>query len=151
MSVDNKEIEKYLNDTKLLVLATVSESNAPALRVLGAFGVDGYSVYFSTKATTNKVKHIANNPNVTGFFQHENQDGSKYIGVNVQGTAVQLSSQADIDKAIAVIGGRSPKFKERIDKDGLGSSLVFRVDPKEVKILDRRNGNGPESIKVLTF
>jgi nitroimidazol reductase NimA-like FMN-containing flavoprotein (pyridoxamine 5'-phosphate oxidase superfamily) len=151
MSVDKQEIEKYLNDTKLLVLATVNGSNAAALRVLGAFGVDGYTFYFSTKASSSKVNHITHNPKVTGLFQHENQEGSKFINVSIQGNSIQLSSKTDIDKAVDVIAARSPKFKERVEKNGLENNLVYRVDPKEVKILDRRIGNGPESISVLTF
>src|ERR1035437_3272766 len=151
MSAEKQEIEKYLAETKLIVLATVNEENAPALRVLGAFGVDGYSFYYSTKGLAAKVKHTDKNPHVNALFQHENQDPTQFINVTIQGKAVQLSSEVEIEKAIEVIGNRSAKFKERVLKNGLENNVLYRVDPQEVKVLDRRNGAGPGSINVITF
>jgi nitroimidazol reductase NimA-like FMN-containing flavoprotein (pyridoxamine 5'-phosphate oxidase superfamily) len=151
MSIEKKEIEKYLTETKLIVLATVNEDNAPALRVLGAFGVDGYSFYYSTKGGAAKVKHTEKNPQVNALFQHENQDPTQFINVSIQGKAVQLSAKEEIEKAVQVIGGRSVKFKERVAQHGLENNVLYRVDPKEVKVLDRRNGAGPGSVNVITF
>lgn len=151
MSVEKHEISKYITETKVVVLATVNENNAPSLRVLGAFGNDGYSIYYSTKAGSTKVKHTEINPYVNAFFQHENQDPTQYINVSIQGKAIQLSSEVEIGKAIDVIGNRSAKFKERVLKNGLEGNVLYRVDPQEVKVLDRRNGAGPGSINVITF
>jgi nitroimidazol reductase NimA-like FMN-containing flavoprotein (pyridoxamine 5'-phosphate oxidase superfamily) len=151
MAIPKNEVEKYLTETKLIVLATVNENNAPSLRVLGAFGVDGYSFYYSTKGSAAKVKHTDKNPQVTALFQHENQDATQFINVSIQGKAVQLSSKTEIDKAIEVIGSRSAKFKERVAKNGLDNNVLYRVDPQEVKVLDRRKGTGTESINVITF
>ena len=151
MSVEKQEIEKYLAETKLIVLATVNENDAPALRVLGAFGVDGYTFYYSTKGLAAKVKHTDKNPHVNALFQHENQDPSQFINVTIQGKAVQLSNDNDIEKAIKVIGSRSAKFKERVLKNGLENNVLYRVDPLEVKVLDRRKGLGPDSINVISF
>jgi len=151
MSVVKQEIEKYLAETKLIVLATVNENDAPALRVLGAFGVEGYTFYYSTKGGAAKVKHTDKNPLVNALFQHENQNPAEFINVSIQGKAVQLSIDTEIEKAIEVIGNRSAKFKERVAQNGLENNVLYRVDPQEVKVLDRRNGAGPGSINVITF
>lgn len=151
MSIEKNEIEKYLVDTKYIVLATVNKNNAPALRVMGAFGVDEYTFYYSTKGSAAKVKHTTNNPQVSALFQHENQDAAQFINVSIQGKAVQLSSKEEIDKGIEVIGNRSAKFKERVAKNGLENNVLYRVDPQEIKVLDRRKGAGPDSIEVITF
>jgi general stress protein 26 len=152
MSIEKKEIEEYLTATKYVVLATVNEENTPALRVMGAFGVNGFSVYYSTKKDTAKVKQIDANPKVTVYFQHENQEPAKFINVSISGNAIQLSDQTDIDEAVRVISARSAKFRENVEKNGLADNVyLYRVDPGEVKILDRRNGAGPDSVSVIKF
>ncbi len=151
MSTGKNEIETYLNATKLVTLATVNENNTPSLRVLGAFGAKDYSFFYSTKKDTAKVKHTDTNPKVTAFFQHENQDPAKFINVSISGNAIKLSEKSEIDEAIQVIGSRSAKFRENIEKNGLSDNVyLYRVDPFEVKILDRSK-SGPESINVISF
>ena len=149
MSQEKKEIEKYLTETKYVLLATVNEDNAPAVRSIGAFAVDEYTLYFSTQGNTSKVNHIAKNPQVTALFQHENQELANFVNVTIQGEAVQLSSDEEINEAVQVIGRRNVRFKERIAENGLGNSLLYRVKPKEVKVLDFKQGIGPNAIKII--
>ncbi|MFL0195276.1 pyridoxamine 5'-phosphate oxidase family protein [Clostridium sp. WILCCON 0269] len=149
MAIDKNFVEEYLANTKYIVLATVDGENAPALRTLGAFGVDGYSIYFSTGEGTIKVKQIEHNSNVSVFFQHENQEVASFINVTIKGKAAKVTGEGEITKAIEVIAKKNPRFKERIKKNGLGNNIIFRVDPSELKILDFNKGQGASGIEVI--
>ncbi len=152
MSVENQEIAEYLTATKYIVLATVNEGDAPALRVLGAFGVKGFQFFYSTKKDTNKVQHTDQNPQVTALFQHENQNPAQFVNVSITGKAVRLTNEIEIDEAVSVIGNRNAKFRENVRLNGIAANqYLYRVDPQEIRILDRRNGAGPDSIKVLSI
>lgn len=149
MSIDKNFIEEYLTNTKYIVLATVDDENTPALRTLGAFGVDSYTTYFSTAEGAEKVEQIKHNTNVSVFFQHENQELASFINVAIKGKAAKVTDEAEVIKAIEVIGKRNPRFKERIEKDGLGSNVIFRVHPSELKILDFKKGPGAKGVEVI--
>jgi Uncharacterized stress protein (general stress protein 26) len=149
MSVEKQETETYLNQTKYVTLATVSQEKVPALRALGAFAADGYSVYFNTQNHTEKIRHIEENPHVSLFFQHENQELANFVNVTITGKAVPLTTDEEIKEAVNVIGQRNVRFKERIAENGLGNSLLYRVEPTEVKVLDFKKGIGPNAIEIV--
>ena len=149
MSVDKNFIKEYLNDTKYITFATVDGENAPALRVLGAFGVDDYTTYFSTVEGTAKVEQIKHNPNVSVFFQHENQELASFINITIKGKAEKVTDEVELKKAINVISNRNSRFKERIEKDGLGSNIIIRVNPAELKILDFKKTPGENRVEII--
>ncbi|APM39220.1 pyridoxamine 5'-phosphate oxidase family protein [Clostridium kluyveri] len=149
MSIDKNFIKKYLNSTKYIILATVNGENAPALRVLGAFGVDGYTTYFSTIGGSAKVEQIKHNANVSVFFQHENQELASFVNITIKGKAVKITDEAELKKAIEIIGNKNSNFKERIKKNGLGDNIIIRVDPSELKILDFKKSPGENRVEVI--
>lgn len=61
----NKEIEKILKDRfekdSLMSIATVAKTGKPYVRTVDAIYIDG-AFYTITNATTNKMKHINENP-----------------------------------------------------------------------------------------
>ena len=61
----NKEIDKILKDRfekdSLIAIATVDETDKPWVRTVDAIYIDG-AFYTITNATTNKMKHINENP-----------------------------------------------------------------------------------------
>lgn len=137
------EISQYMKQTKFIILATVDANGAPALRTMGGFAVDGLTVYISTKLNTAKVSQIKANPNVSVYFQHENQAPNTFVNVLVQGRCVLLDSKEERDQAIEVLCRHNSKFKERADKGAINNDDAFlRVEPKKVKILDRTKGPG---------
>lgn len=151
MSIDKNFIKEYLNNTKYITFATVNGENAPELRALGAFGVEGYTTYFSTVEGAAKVEQIKHNPNVSVFFQHENQELASFINITIKGKAEKVADEVDLKKAIEVIGNRNFRFKERIEKDGLGSNIIIRVNPSELKILDFKKNPGENRVEVISL
>ena len=82
----NNEIDKILNDRfekdSLIAIATVDETGKPWVRTVDAIYIDG-AFYTITNATTNKMKHINENPIVAicgeWFSGHGKAESVGYI------------------------------------------------------------------------
>lgn len=48
-----------------------------------------------------------------------------------------------------MLGDRNPRFKQRAEQGELGDTVVFRVDPQEVKVLDFGQGAGAQAVQVI--
>lgn len=151
MSLEHRDIPTYLNETRFVVLSTVGADAAPVSRTLGAFAADGFVVYFSTGKGSEKVRQLRSNPNVAVLFQHEQQDLKAFVNVAISGTAAALAEGDELGRAIRLIGARNPRFRERAEKGQLGESLVFRIQPKEVKVVDFSRGHGPAAVQSITL
>lgn len=150
MSLEQSDVPRYLNDTRFVVLATTGLDSAPATRTLASFAADGLVVYFSTGRSTEKVRQIQANPSVAVLFQHEQQDLKTFVNVTIRGTAAPLvQGEEEHGKAIRLIGARNPRFKDRAEKGQLGESLLFRVEPKELKVVDFSRGHGPAAVRSI--
>lgn len=149
MSTSKEKINEYLNKTRFVVLATVDGEGAPFVRSLGSFAADGATTYFSTGGSSAKVGHIQANPQVSLFFQHEDQQLPSFYNVAVRGVARLVTDEAEIGRAVAVLSGRNPSFKERLEKGLLANNVFFRVDPEEIKIVDFSRGSGPAAVKLI--
>jgi nitroimidazol reductase NimA-like FMN-containing flavoprotein (pyridoxamine 5'-phosphate oxidase superfamily) len=150
MSFDKEKIKSYIGNTKLLILATIDNENGqiyPALRTIGSFANDGFTIYFSTGKDSLKVKQIENNPNVAVLFQQEGQESSSFRNVTVIGKARLLNCEDALNNAIEIIGNKNPKFKERIKNSGRDKIAVFKIEPEVVKNLDFSRGHGPQAIE----
>jgi pyridoxamine 5'-phosphate oxidase len=149
MAISKEIIQKYLEETRYVVLATVNEKQAPALRTLGSFAPDELHVYFSTGKTTAKVEQIRLNHQVAVLFQHENQKINSFINITISGEAQELNNEAERNKAIALLSVRNPRFRERADKRELDGTAFFRVDPKEIKVVDFSKGSGAKAVETI--
>ncbi|AKG34159.1 hypothetical protein VK70_05860 [Paenibacillus durus ATCC 35681] len=150
MSKEVKDrIVKYLNDTRFVVLATVNSDQSPVLRSLGSFAADGYTIYFSTQKNSKKVEQIQENPKIVLFFQHENQELSSFVNVSVHGTAEPITEPAEIGRAIQQLSSRNPRFKERAEKGELQDTVIYKVDARELKVLDFSKGIGAGAVEVI--
>jgi pyridoxamine 5'-phosphate oxidase len=147
--VKTKAIE-YIGKTQFAVLATVG-GGVPYLRSIASFANDGFTIYFSTGKTTDKVEQINQNPNVSILFQHEGQVIPSFKNVSVTGTAKIVSCAEGRQKAIELLSARSPRFKERAEKGQLEDTTIFAVEPKTVKALDFSKGMGPAAVEEIVF
>ncbi|MEI6045650.1 MAG: pyridoxamine 5'-phosphate oxidase family protein [Chloroflexota bacterium] len=114
MTVERQNLSEYLNGTRLIVLATTNGDEAPGLRVLGGFGVEGNTVFFSTAPGSEKATQLKQNENVSVLFQHENQEQASFANVTLKGKAKILEEKEEVEQAIEFIGRRNPRFKPEI-------------------------------------
>jgi len=140
----------YIESSQLGILATTGKDNIPKLRVIRGFANDGVNVYFATNKDTEKVKHINENPNVTLFFQNEGQDFGSFTNLTITGIAKVVENKEELSKAIEDISVRHPNLKKIADNNELKTSgtLIYKVDAKAVKFLDREKSKEAEVVNL---
>ena len=87
MALTNQEIEKYLQSTKRILLATVTEDNKADIRILGAI-----------------------------YFEAPGQEFPNYVNITVYGKAKKVTCEKGIEKAKILIKEKLPKFELTADK-----------------------------------
>jgi MFS family permease len=150
MALERSDIPQYLHDTPFIILSTVDERSGPATRTLASFAADGLTVYFSTSRASDKVRHLGANPHVSVLFQHDRQELPSFRNVEIRGKAEPLSDDGERGRAIALIGARNPRFRQRAEKGELGDAALFRVTPQAVKVIDFSRGVGPAAVTHFT-
>ncbi len=151
MSIKKDELNEYFNNTRFIVLATVNGEQEPIQRSLGSFAAQDLTVYFSTHKATAKVEQIKQNSNVSILFQHEGQELPSFRNAVVVGTAKQITVREELDKAIELLGNRSPRFRDRALKGELSDNAFYRVEPSQIKVVDFAKGAGANSVEVISF
>ncbi len=145
MGLSNQEIEKYLKDTKRILLSTVTEENEADIRILGAIATDGFKTYFSTATNSRKVAQIEKNPNVAIYFEAPGQEFPNYVNATVYGKAKKLTCEKGIEKAKNLIHEKLPKFEFTDEKS------IFVVEPVEIKIYNSSAELAQDKIQILKF
>lgn len=150
-SAIRKDIVDYIETTQWVILATVRRDSAPVLRAMGTFAQDeeGRAIYFSTGKGTQKTKQIADNGAVSLFFQHEGQELGSFRNVAVIGNASLVAGSPGLERAVAVLSRRNPRFKDRIDKGELPGLGIYKVEVREIKALDFSKGFGDEAVEDI--
>ncbi len=131
MSASEEKIKEYLKANQRIVLATVDKEGSPDVRILGGYGISGYTIYFSTSKSSNKNTQIDSNNNIAVLFQHDNQFISKYFNVTIYGDAQLLDSNKEFEKGREVILNKNPNIKITVETHN-----IYKIVPKKLKVLD---------------
>lgn len=146
MAATEERIKEYLRMNQTIILATIDGDGFPDVRTLGGYGLSGYIIYFSTLNTSNKVRQIAGNNEVTIFIQHENQFISKFFNVTIYGEAILIENEAEYEKGKSLILTRKPSLKMNRNTHN-----IYKVIPKKIKALDFSEQNLNEKISIIEF
>jgi pyridoxamine 5'-phosphate oxidase len=136
------EVLDYITNTKFAILAYVREDKTPLLRSMGSFALSGFDLYFSSGKDTSKVTEIIKNPQVSFFFEHDNQNLEGWKSVLLLGRAELLIAGTEYNNAIELLSNRNPRFKERVVKGELTSTAIFKLKTREIEYLDYSKGFG---------
>jgi len=145
MALTQEQIEKYLKDTKRILLSTVTEENTADIRILGAIATDGVKVYFSTASDARKVKQIENNENVAIYFEAPGQEFPNYVNATLYGKAKKLTCEKGIEKAKELIKGNLPKFEFTENKS------IFVVEPTQIKIFNSSAELEQDKVQIVEY
>jgi uncharacterized pyridoxamine 5'-phosphate oxidase family protein len=141
-------VHEYINQTRWATLTTVREDGAPVSRAMGSFAPDGVNLYFSTPKSAGKVRHIAANPLVNFFFQHENQELATFKNVAVIGRAEEATG-VEYHRAVQLLSARNLRFKARAERGELKDTALYLIRTTEIKYLNYANGAGPAAIQEI--
>lgn len=148
MAIDKKFVDEYINKGRTIVLATI-ENNSPSLRSLGGFVANELDIIFATLSTSKKVEEIEENPNVSIFSQHENQELVNFFNISIKGVANKIEKEEEIEKAYNLLFERNNSLKGKIDSVGRENYTVFKVTPSSIKLLDFSKREAEERLKVI--
>jgi pyridoxamine 5'-phosphate oxidase len=137
-----ENIAPYVQGIPFGVLAYVRANGTPVQRSLGSFALEDADVYFSTREEAAKVKDLEARPQASFFLEADGQQLAQWKNILFIGKAENLTDQADLDKAVATLGARNPRFKERIEKNGLTGTRIFRLRTNAVELVDYAKGFG---------
>jgi general stress protein 26 len=144
MSTQNlkSEIDEYVNGVPFVALAYVRSDGTPVQRTLGSFVRHESTVFFSSRSDAAKVRDIESNPRVSLLFEAENQQLAAWKNVLLIGKALPVTTDSELKQATELLGARRPRFKERIEKEGLKNTRLFRFEAEEIEFLDYAKGTG---------
>lgn len=137
-----QEIGKYLEAVRFGLLAYVRGDGTPVQRRLGSFAKDGSRIFFSTRGDAAKVRELEKQPRVSFLLEAEGQKLPEWKSALILGKASVVPEGADLKRAVEVISARNPRFKERVDKDGLANTRIFAIQATEIDITDYSKGFG---------
>ncbi|SHO45985.1 pyridoxamine 5'-phosphate oxidase family protein [Anaerocolumna xylanovorans] len=144
MSASEEKIKDYLKSNQRIILATTDQEGSPDVRILGGYGLEGYTVYFSTSKTSNKNTQLSENKNTAVLFQHENQFISRYFNVILYGEAALVENSSEFEKGKGIIQNKNPNVK--ITKE---THNIYKIVPKKLKVLDFGEATTEERVTVF--
>lgn len=145
MALTNEQLENYLNSTKRILLATVTEDNKADIRILGAIATDGVKTYFSTASNARKVAQIEANPNVAIYFETPGQEFPNYVNVTVYGKAKKVVCEKCVEKAVTLIKQKLPNFELTEEKS------IYAVEPEQIKIFNSAAELVQDKVQIIEY
>lgn len=123
MSINDPKIERFIRQSMVARIATLSQNRRPSITPLYFVVVDGH-IWLGTADWTLAAREINTNPRVTVLFQHERSRHDQRI-LRVQGQAV-----VRIDDQTVKSGNRQMAFKYVFSPAGLlNHALNLRLLP----------------------
>jgi hypothetical protein len=141
-----KEALEYLAGSRFARLTYIRPDGSPVTRTVGSFAPDGPNIVFSTQTKTAKAAAIADHERISFFFEHDNQEPAKWINVLAIGDAVLPRNDSELSRSVDILSRRNPRFKERVDKEGLTGTSIFILRTKEIQYLNRAKGVGGATV-----
>lgn len=138
---------EYLSQFRAVLLITVGEGNVPFVRPVGPFVNDGPDVYFWTDPKSEKVRHIADNPAVTLYFQKEGAEYGNFTSLAVSGIMSHVVDGQELAGFLDKLGLKDPRFREWLEKGGgLETGGIYKVKANRIRFTD--NSKKPNRVEV---
>jgi hypothetical protein len=122
---------RYIEESPYCLLITVGEAEKgpfrPFARYIGPVANVGINLYFTTRIASGKVAQMQGSPTVICWFQRPDQTPEKFKSVGVEGVASRLTAEADFNRALDLLGQKSPQYGKYIGKEGQASWAMYRI------------------------
>lgn len=133
-------ILEQLKSHRNMTLATVRPDGYPQATTV-AYANDGLTLYFACDLASQKVRNLRYSSKVSLTINKDWAGWTKVRGLSMGATAKILERPADIQHALALL---TRKFREMksLDAEDLAATVIVRVQPKVISMLDYRRGFG---------
>ncbi len=126
-------VEKFINEHKHVVMATVSSEGQPMAHTVG-YASDGAVLYFSTAKITRKAQNILANPRV-GYTidMDEDADFTTLQGLQMLGKATVIEDHTEAQKAGELLQKKFPEIPEMPPEMEM---VIVKVEPVQGGFFD---------------
>jgi general stress protein 26 len=133
-----KDVEDYLSKHRWLRLGTVNSEGRPIVHTMG-YVSEGATVYMATDMKTRKAQNIIKNKNVAYTVDEDYEGPMEIQGIQMEGTAILLSDEKEIEKVVDMITAKFPFFSEMPPDPDI---CFIKVEPTKGYFLDSKKGFG---------
>lgn len=141
------QITDILDKTDDMTIATIRPDGFPQATVV-AFVHDGLRIYFSTFPASQKAGNIADNDKVSLTITPPYTRWQDIEGLSIGGHAHKVDDPDEARRVGMLILDRYPEVAD-VMEDAPGDSVIIRVDPVVISLLDYSRGFGhTEHIEV---
>ena len=136
-----KLIEDYLEEAKLMQVATSSENRPWACSVYFAFD-DNLNLYWISKTSRRHSNELRENENVAGTIVLPHAPGDKVRGIQFQGIAKELTdSRGEAEVGMKCYGERFSMNEERVNAilDNSNGHVCYKISPNLYVLFDEVN------------
>lgn len=153
MKNNKQKLFKYLKSQRLMSLSTFSDK--PWTSTVYYTNDGDFNLYFLSEPESKHCHDIFLNPFVACNIADSTQKVTdKKIGVQIQGTAKQITDEGLIKKVLAAWNKANPGFEHIINFDNMKKkvikSKVYKITPKIIKFFNEQI-YGPEGSTVYKF
>jgi len=133
-------ILEQLRTHRNMSLATVRPDGYPQATIV-AYAHDGLTLYFACERNSQKVRNLRHSPKVSLTISKDWAGWTKIRGLSMGATAKILDRPADIRRALSLLARKFKGMKDMSAED-LAATVVVRVQPRVISMLDYRRGFG---------
>ncbi len=151
---DQKQVLlRYLQSKRLMQLATANKN--PWICTIYYTIDEEFNIYFLSNQKTKHCQDILKNPNVACAITDSHQKVlDDKIGVQIEGTAIQVQDQKEIKKAVNLWNQANPGVAKILSFSAIFLKLrkerVFKVQPTKIKFFNEALFGAKES-KTITI
>lgn len=133
-------IEDYLNEAKLMQVATSKDNRPWACSVYFAFDKD-LNLYWISTPTRRHSMEINDNENVAGTIVLPHTPGDAARGIQFEGSAKKLTNKTEIFFGMKCYVKRFGMSKERMNEiiEGKDAHVCYKIAPKLYVLFDEVN------------
>lgn len=136
------DFSDYTKGVEFGLLAYVRSDGTPIQRRLGSFATRSRDIVFSTRSDASKVGELQRHSRASFLFEPEGQRLNDWRSALFLGTTTIVENETDLANAVQALSARNPRFKARVERDGLANVRIFSLRPESVEIVDYSKGVG---------
>jgi uncharacterized protein YhbP (UPF0306 family) len=143
-------LNSYLDQQHMMQLATVRDGR-PWICTVYFVSDSSFNLYWASLPTRRHSKDIKNNPNVAAAIAVKFTKGEKVIGVQVEGTAEELSPLPEHGPIIERYAARFKRDKQWVKDFTTGNTehRLYKLTPSLIFLFDEVNFPGGLRQKVI--
>jgi nitroimidazol reductase NimA-like FMN-containing flavoprotein (pyridoxamine 5'-phosphate oxidase superfamily) len=135
-----KKILGILDEHRIMTVATNRPDGWPQATTVGYVN-EGLTLYFLCDPESQKAKNLARDSRISLTIDHDASDPMAILGLSMAAQAQAVTDPTEIAKALTMLPRKYPGYAA-FPMPKPEETVVFRVVPKVISILDYRKGFG---------